>query len=553
MVDTSSGGAVGLPALARGDFATARGELESALAVCDAAEIRQLLAGVCLVLEDLDAAEHHAEAAYRRHREDGNPAGAAAAAMAIAAVHEWTGNEGAVNGWLARARRHVDEAGECVERGYLELARIGCVVPDVVELEASADAALETARRFGDTDLEVRALADGGLALVSQGRIGDGLARLDEAMAAIVAGEVRSYAVAGLSCCAMLHACDRAGELERAGHWADAVFRSARERFGDPPPVVLQSHCRLIYGTILAELGRWDEAEAEFRRAKEGTRALHYRADASARLAELRIRQGRVGEASELLAGYEDCRESAAALARLSSARGETEVAAAILRRALLAESTNLLTRGPLLALLVEVELTRGELESAARSAIALGEVAATTGAPQLRALAGLAAGRVAAATGADAAPHLEAALRCVPDVQRPLLRADIQIELASALRDSDRGAAIAEARAALATYERLEARRSAAQAAALLRELGVSARIRTAPQPDATLSRREREVLELLGDGLSNAEIAARLFITPKTAEHHVSSILGKLDVRTRAEAVARAAAQGRAVGGGR
>jgi DNA-binding CsgD family transcriptional regulator len=71
------------------------------------------------------------------------------------------------------------------------------------------------------------------------------------------------------------------------------------------------------------------------------------------------------------------------------------------------------------------------------------------------------------------------------------------------------------------------------------LRELGVP----LGPgkrSSDGLLSAREQEVLALLGTGLSNAAIGQRLFISPKTVEHHVGKILGKLGLKNRGAAVA-------------
>ena len=70
------------------------------------------------------------------------------------------------------------------------------------------------------------------------------------------------------------------------------------------------------------------------------------------------------------------------------------------------------------------------------------------------------------------------------------------------------------------------------------MRSLG--AKGRAGPRAAGLLTRREVEVLRLLGEGLTNAEIARRLFISPKTAEHHVSRVFAKLGLTKRSEAAA-------------
>ena len=114
---------------------------------------------------------------------------------------------------------------------------------------------------------------------------------------------------------------------------------------------------------------------------------------------------------------------------------------------------------------------------------------------------------------------------------------AQAHFELARALERSNPTLALAEARAALEGFERLPAARHAdavgrADAVARIASTADAADLRRA------LTKREAEVLELLGHGLTNPEIADRLFISRKTVEHHVSRLLAKLGLRSRAEA---------------
>jgi DNA-binding NarL/FixJ family response regulator len=111
-------------------------------------------------------------------------------------------------------------------------------------------------------------------------------------------------------------------------------------------------------------------------------------------------------------------------------------------------------------------------------------------------------------------------------------------MDLARSLVGRDKGIAITEARSALQSFERMGATAQADRAAAFLRELGVKGR--TGARDGGRLSRREQEVLGLVREGLSNAEIGERLFISTRTADHHVSNILTRLGVRSRTEAAA-------------
>ncbi len=119
--------------------------------------------------------------------------------------------------------------------------------------------------------------------------------------------------------------------------------------------------------------------------------------------------------------------------------------------------------------------------------------------------------------------------------------------DAALARADSDREEDLREA---LSAFRELGAEATAARVQRDLRERGVRD-IKTGPRAStrenpAGLTRREVEVLALVAEGLRNADIAARLFLSERTVATHVSAILRKLDVRSRGQAAAKAAQLG-------
>src|SRR5262249_28340436 len=108
----------------------------------------------------------------------------------------------------------------------------------------------------------------------------------------------------------------------------------------------------------------------------------------------------------------------------------------------------------------------------------------------------------------------------------------------------------LTDTKCALEIFQTLGAAPAIERARLRLRRLGADRlprgrRPATRSHP-AGLTQREGEILLMLARGLPNRQIAARLFVSRKTIEHHVSAILGKLDVSSRDAAVSRARAEG-------
>ncbi len=346
-------------------------------------------------------------------------------------------------------------------------------------------------------------------------------------MAAATGGEVARLETIGDVTCTAIAAFELAADWQRIERWGQVVETWIRQH--NNAPVI--GFCNACCAELFLSSGQWEMAEGLLTEGLDVLRSSDQRARCvhpAAKLAELRLLQGRIEEAEQLLAGYEELPEAAHALASLYLARDETSVAAAVIHRRLNRSGGDSVLAAPFLALLVDVQLADGDVVGAASSTERLTAIGERSALPRIRAAAAFAAGKVAAARGDDdASDRLAAAVAAFSEQGMTLDAALARMQLARSLEDAQPEVAVADARAALAEFERLGAPRHADAAAAFLRGLGSTGR--TGPKGMDLLTRREKEVLALLGQGLTNAQIGERLFISTKTAGHHVSSILGE------------------------
>jgi DNA-binding NarL/FixJ family response regulator len=474
------------------------------------------------------------ERAYEAYRREGDLLAAARAARTVGWFRGWVLGDWAVHqGWLRRARTLLEQAGAGAQ-GWLLLedARAGSDLESQRRLYLQV---IDLARATGDCDLECEATASLGIMLVFSGLVPEGMAYLDDALAAICGGDVDELSVVEGCLCGLLNACERTHDVIRAQQW----LRAAAGVFERRRLTAVAGYCRAHYASILISGGRWVEAEEELAAALQILPSPSaVRDSAVCRLAGLRVRQGRFEEAEELLGGLDHHEEAVHPLAALHIGRGRPQLAVELLERALAAPGLPDYVEVPLLAQVVDAHVAVGASAAARASSARLTEVACDQPAPYLKALAALARAR----TGdGDPRSRLHEAMSLFAEANTPVELAQCRLALARVLAGDRPTVAIAEAEAARKALEQLGASRDAAAAAALLRSLGAPAP--AGPRQTGPLTKRESEVLTLLEQGLTNAEIGERLFISGKTVEHHVGRILTKLGLRSRTEAAARAA----------
>lgn len=543
-------------ALRQGAWEQARTRFEEALQERETPAGREGLGLAAWWLEDAATTIEARERAYRLYREGGDRRSAARMAIWLAwDCLAFRGEPAVANGWLQRARRLLAGFESVPEHGWLALHEGNLALAldhDTTRARAYGAQMAALGRTLGSTDLEMLGLALEGLALVSEGQVAEGMRRLDEASAAALAGELDLVAVP-FATCYLIYACERVRDFDRAAQWCDRVKEFCKQwRVRG-----LFAICRTHYASVLIARGVWAEAEEELAAATcelKVTRPALV-GEGTVRLAELRRRQGRWEEAAGLFAQVES--HSLAQLGRSALAldQGDAETATdligRLLRRIPLEDRTE---RAAGLELLVRAKLALGECEPAALALAELQTIATMAGTEPLRASANFAAGLVAAA-GEDyetARHRLEEAVDLFERSGVPFETAQARLELARVLQPLGRWAAAEhEARAAWRAYQELGAARETNRAAAFLEALQPTSVQPTSPPASGTpklarLTPRELEVLQLLSRGLSNQKIAERLVLSEHTVHRHVSSILTKLDLPTRAAAAAHAVRHG-------
>lgn len=547
----------GRDALAKGTWEKARRLFERALEQTRTPEALEGLGAACWWLDDATGVFDAREEAYRLYRERDDRASAARIALSLYWDYRaYRGDAAVSNGWLHRAQRLLEGLESTREYGWLryrqaQSALFGDHDPAAAREHTSVCRAIGRAQHC--SDLEIGALALDGLAFVTAGEPAAGRPCLDEAMAAIIGGEMSDLAITGIASCHLIAACERMHDYERAAQWCDRL-REFCARWRIRP---LFAMCRTLYAGLCMSRGTWTEAEAELTSAASEMAASHPATvpEAVSRLGELRRRQGRFDEAAALFAQAESHPITVLGRAALAldqdQPRAARELVDRYLRRVPARDCTN---RTAALDLLVRAGSALSDRDAAAAASDELQAIAEKLATDPVRAMAAGSRGVIALAAGDwdGARTAFEDAVDLFAHAGMPFEAGRARLDRARALEGAGRRSdALEDARLAARVFDAVGAAWEAARATSLCRRLEspLGADRAAARGSGSTLDRltaRERDVLRLVSDGLSNPEIARRLDLSEHTVHRHISNILTKLDLPTRAAAAAAAARSG-------
>src|SRR5262245_34120321 len=437
-------------------------------------------------------------------------------------------------GWFARVARILDEAHlDSVVRGYL-------LIPTAIHSIMSGDPAAghatfaqvaEIASRFGDRDLASLAGNGRGRALIALGRIAEGVALLDEAMVAVIAGELTPI-LAGDIYCSVLEACQETFDLRRAYEWTASLAQWCAHQ---PDLVRYRGECLLYRAEVMQMRGKWTDAAQDAQTACELLASRPMAGAAFYRLGEIHRLRGEFAKAEAAYSrANERGRKPQPGFSLLRLAQGQIDAAAASISGVLL-DTRVAPARARLLAAAVEILLAADDLEHARAAAMELSDMAAAVDAALLSAASAHATGLVLVAEGdiASAAASVHRALDIWRNLEMPYEEAHTCLLMATVCRRrGDQDGRRLELDTARRLFKELDAEPLVAR---LDEQLGRATR-----QAVGALSEREVQVLRLLAAGKTNRDIGEELFINEKTVARHVSNIFDKLGVSSRSGATA-------------
>ena len=349
----------------------------------------------------------------------------------------------------------------------------------------------------------------------------EGLAMMDGAAAAACAGELEDQLAITFACCQVLGACSRVQDFERAGQWCDRIaVMCARQNIWT---VLAVSRC--MYAPVLVARGHYSEAERILETSIRHYHDLlpHHAGEAAVWLADLRVRQGRNGEADRVARpGRARSRVVGLSVRRSRSTMARTLPQSSMHRRSCASQALTGSLSDCLRWMCSSAPRPGVARSGARRRALRHGEIAAALGSPSAEAtvLRGRAALQEAGGEMEDARASIEDAADIFERGGAPYEASRARLDLARLLDGLGRPA---------------DAVRERASGEQALRELR-SARAEAGP-----LTTREREILVLVAQGLSNPEIARRLVLSTHTVHRHVANLMRKLGVSSRIAAVSR------------
>jgi serine/threonine protein kinase len=418
---------------------------------------------------ELWARAHHAYLAR------GEFARAARSALWLAFGLMARGQMATTGGWLARAARVLDQAGDCAEKGLLLAMN---AIPLMFSGEASKavtifEQAAEIGERFGDSDVVTLARMGQGDCLTRLGQPAAGMKLLDEVMVGVTAGEV-SPILTGLVYCAVISTCHGTFDLRRSQEWTAALTRWCESQ---PGLVAYRGVC-LVHRVEIKHLrGDWPSAADEARQACE--RLTEPPGHASAGFAyymrgELHRLRGEFAEAEEAYRQSSRLgRKPDPGLALLRLAQGRVDAAAAAIRR-VYEETPEGRLRSRMLSAYVDIMLASGDVPAARKAAGEISAIAAELESPFMQGVAAEATGAVQLAEG-DARAALgvlkEAATE-FRDLDVPYEAARVHVLTGLACRQlADEETAKLELDAAQETFRQLRAEPDLRRVEQLLRE----------------------------------------------------------------------------------